>query len=289
MAVHYHLPSRKQAMRLHYLSVFNKQHSKKNLLVLLFTTIGCLSANIYAQENLVIQLPTLKAANAIDAIPVILPIDNEWNVQIGEEALSIPLIIDDEEAGGFLMDLTAATPAVVNKSYSFSKLYLEPIRKRPTINFKWTPSAKQKPTKYSLVFRANEIIDDGSKQFSVPIKTNVYVWPARPVSSKNVVSQFIVNKANWATNGLTLSGSINFKKTTTPAARVETLKTLRLQVKSNTGTLLGLPIILKPTAKGAWSSKLTLSRTQVPCIIKADYEKLIAARTVSGLVGMCKK
>jgi hypothetical protein len=273
-------------MPLHYLPASNKQHYKKTVLALFFTTSACLSANISAQENLVIQLPALKA---VDAKPVILPIDTEWNVQIGEVPLSIPLIIDDEEKSGFLIDLTSSSPTLTDKSYGFSKLYLEPIKKRPTIDFKWAPTAKQKLAKYSVTFRANEIADNGIKQFSAPIKTNVYVWPPRPVSSKNVISQFIISKANWVANTLTLNGNISFKKTASPSARTAALKTLKLQVKSNSGVNLGSPITLKPTAKGIWSSKVTLSRTQVPCIIKADYEKLIAARTVSGLVGVCKK
>lgn len=224
-----------------------------------------------------------------DAIPIISPINNEWNAQVGEVPLSIPLIINDEEKSGFLIDLIGATPSLIAKSYSFSMPYLESAKKRPTIDFRWTPSAKQKITKYTVTFRANEVIDNGSKQFSPPIKTSIYLWPARPVSSKNVISQFIVNNTNWATNKLTLNGNITFKKTASAVARTNALKNLRLSLKSNSGVAVGSLAILKPNTQGVWTSTFTLNNTQVPCFVKAEYEKLNAARTVNHAPTLCKK
>lgn len=225
-----------------------------------------------------------------DAKPQILPIDNEWNAQIGELPLSIPLIINDEEKSGFVMELAGVAPSLAPKSFSFSKLYLEATKKRPTIDFKWTPASKQRITKYTVSFRANETIDNGSKQFSNLVKTTIFLWPARPVSSKNVIERFVVSSAKWGANKMTLTGNIVFKKSATTAARTTALKTLRLNLKSNNGVVTGSPVLLTPNVKtGVWTKTFALTGAQVPCLVKAEYEKLMVARTVKSAPATCKK
>jgi hypothetical protein len=225
-----------------------------------------------------------------DAKPQILPIDNEWNAQIGELPLSIPLIINDEEKSGFVMELAGVTPSLAPKSFSFSKLYLEAAKKRPTIDFKWIPISKQKITKYTVSFRANEIIDNGSKQFSNLVKTTIFLWPARPVSSKNVIERFAVSTAKWGANKMTLTGNIAYKKSATAPARATALKTLRLNLKSNNGIVVGTSVLLTPNPKtGVWTKTFALTGAQVPCLVKAEYEKLMVARTVRSAPATCKK
>lgn len=225
-----------------------------------------------------------------NAKPVILPIDTEWNAQIGETPLSIPLIIKDEKKSGFKMELTSALPTLLANTHSFSSLYLEAAQKRPTIDFKWTPSAKQKATKYTTNFRASEVTSTGATQYSGIVKTSIYLWPARAASAKNVVSQFTVTSAKWVAPKLTLSGRIVFKKTATAAAKTAALKALRLNLKSNAGTTVGSPVALSPNSStGIWASSFTLNAAQVPCLAKAEYEKLIAARTVKLAPSTCKK
>ncbi|WP_394753955.1 hypothetical protein [Crenothrix sp.] len=224
-----------------------------------------------------------------NAKPVLLPVDTQWNVQVGEVPLTIPLIVKDKEADNFAMELTNTANPLAPKGYRFSKKYSIPSTNRPAINFIWKPKAAQKNKNYKATFRAKETTASGATQLSNTVNTSIFVWPARPASAKNVISQFNIDSAKWAAKKLTMAGRLVFKKTAATAAKAAALRSLRLNIKSNNGVVVGLPVLLKPSASGAWISTFTLTATQVPCLVKAKYEKLMAARTVKSAPATCKK
>ncbi len=218
--------------------------------------------------------------SAGNAKPVLLPIDNQWNVQVGEVPLTIPLIVKDKEADSFIMQLTNAASATAPKGYSFSKPYTVASSNLPAIDFKWKPVTAQKNKNYPVTFQAKETTSTGTTQVSNTVKANIFVWAARPVSAKYVIEQFIVSSAKWSANKLAVTGRVVFKKTASTAARAAALKTLRLNIKSNLGIVVA-SVLLKPNATGAWASTFALTGTKVPCLVKAEYEKLNAARVVN--------
>lgn len=220
--------------------------------------------------------------------PVLLPVDNQWNVQVGEVPLALPLSVKDKEADAFIMQLTNATSPLAPKGYTFSKPYTVASSHLPAIDLNWKPTAAQKNKNYTAILQAKETA--GGKQLSNTVTTNIFVWAARAASPKNVVEQFSVDTAKWAANKLTMTGRIIFKKSATAAAKATALKTLQLNIKSNAGTVVGKPVVLKPAVMtGAWTSSFALTGTQVPCLVKAEYEKLNAARTVKPAPATCIK
>jgi hypothetical protein len=160
----------------------------------------------------------------------------------------------------------------------------------PAIDFMWKPTSAQKNKNYTVNFRAKETTPATANQFSNTVKANIFVWPPRAQSAKNVVSQFIVGNAKWGANKLTMTGRVVFKKTASITARATALRSLRLNLKSNRGVAAGTPVLLKPNAAtGAWTATFALTRTKVPCLVKAEYEKLNAARTVTSAPAACIK
>lgn len=226
---------------------------------------------------------------AKNTTPVLHPIDNQWNVQVGEVPLTIPLIVTDKEADNFVMQLANAATPLSPKGYSFSNTYTVASRNLPAINFKWKPTAAQKNKNYLVTFQAKETTATGTIQLSNKVSANIFVWAARPVSPKNVVEQFIVDNAKWVAGKLTMTGRLVFKKSVTSATKATALKSLRLNIKSNSGVTVGLPAVLTPNATGAWTSSFALTTTQVPCLVKAEYEKLNAARATKTAPLTCKK
>jgi hypothetical protein len=223
-----------------------------------------------------------------NAKPVILPIDSEWNVHIGQ-TLSIPLTIKDDEDEGFAIQLAKASPTIAAQSYNFAAFALN-TNGQPFTTFKWTPSASQTANKvYTLSFRATEALSNGTIQVSVPIATKAYLWPKRPLVASHVLQHFKVNSAKWGANKLVLTGNIAFKTSATTAARNTALANLRLKLKSFGNAAVGVPIKLTVNSAGNWSSTVSLTGVQVPCIVKAEYEQLIAARTVKSVPATCKK
>jgi hypothetical protein len=237
----------------------------------------------YRNGGVIPGLQDFLAASS-NAKPVLLPIDNQWNAQVGEEQLSIPLIVKDKESDKFVIQTNAP------KGYSFSAPYTVASINLPAIDFRWKPTAAQKNKKYTVNFTAIETTSAAATQNSNTVTANIFVWGARAASPKNVVSQFVVDNAKWGANKLTMTGRIAFKKTATAAAKAAALKALWLNIKSYTGVVAGTPVLLKPNAKtGVWTSTFALTGTKVPCTVKADYEGLNAARTVKTAPVTCLK
>lgn len=222
-----------------------------------------------------------------NAKPVILPINKEWNVHIGQ-TFSIPLVINDDEDQGFTMELTLAKPALIAKTYAFSTWSLN-SKGQPNLKFNWQPVNKQAPGKYSLSFRSYEVTTSGNKQYSNTINANAYLWAARPVSTQHVIDRFTLDNAGWKANKLTLTGKIDYKKSASAQQRATALKTLRLKIKSFTNTTITNAVSLNPNSTGNWTLTLPLTSNQTPCVVKTEFEQLIAARTVQGVATSCKK
>jgi hypothetical protein len=230
----------------------------------------------------------LKIFNA-NSKPVLLPINGQWNVQVGEIPLTIPLSVKDKEADNFVMQLSNASQPVAPKGYSFSKPYTLASNQLPTVNFIWKPTTAQKNKNYTASFSANETTATGSKQLSNIVTANIFVWAARPVSAKYIINQFMVDNAKWAANKLTLTGRIAFKPKISAPIKAAALNALRLRLKSNAGAVVGIPMPIKPNTLGVWTSTMPLTAAQVPCLIKAEYEGLTVASTVKPVPSTCLK
>lgn len=210
---------------------------------------------------------------AADTKPVLHPINPQWDVTVGEIPLLIPLRVSDAENDTF--SVRGSAPMT---GYSFSAVRIDSQSNLPTIDFEWAPIATQANKNYKLSVYAQET-GAGRTLSSNTVTTNIHVWPARVSATKNV-SQFMMQGAQWRNNKLIITGQVIFKPTVTAANRATALNTLRMSVRSNSGFVIGLPLKLTPNANGKWTKTLTLTGTEVPCLVKLKYEGLNAARTV---------
>jgi hypothetical protein len=207
-----------------------------------------------------------------DTKPVLHPLNNEWDVTVGEVGLFIPLRVSDSEDDNFTLQ------GVVPVGTTVVSLSTNAQTNLPMMGLSWKPSAAQADKTYTFTLSAKET-GVGRILVSDTITTKVRVWPARTSATKNV-SQFMVRQAQWDNNQLSLAGKVLFKGAVTAAKRAASLAALRMNVKTETGVVIGVPLVLTPDINGNWTKTLALTDTQVPCAVKLDYEGLNAARTV---------
>lgn len=213
--------------------------------------------------------------------PVLHPINNQWDVTVGEAPLVIPLQVTDKENDTFSLHGSAPT------GYKVSPVTSTAPSNIPTINLSWTPTAAQANKNYTISLYVQET-GVGRTLKSNTVTANIRVWSARVSTTKNI-SQFIVQSAQWTANQLAIGGQIIFKPKLTAAKRSAALKALTLEVKSNSGRVIGQPLKLTVDAKGNWQKNIALTASEVPCLVKLNYEGLNAARTVQLAPSTCVK
>jgi len=208
---------------------------------------------------------------AADTKPVLHPINPKWDVTVGEAPLVISLQVSDAENDTFALHGSAPT------GYTLSSAYIK--NNLPTVDLKWAPTAAQAGKVYPLSVYVQET-GTGRTLSSNTVAANIQVWPARVSTTKNV-SQFSMQGAQWKNNTLTLNGQVIFKSTVTAAQRATALKNLTLSITSASGVIISKPLKLFPQPTGNWSKSITLTASEVPCLVKLSYEGLRAARLVS--------
>ncbi len=209
--------------------------------------------------------------------PVLNSVLQEWNVEAGQP-LTIPLSVKDSEQDEFVLNGSVT-------GSKFSAVYTDPKSLLPTIDFQWTPTAKQINKIYSVTFTAKEN-KTAEKYVSNKVAVRIRVWPAgnRDVAS---ISKFNVSTSAWKFNKLTLTGNVVFNNLLTASERQAFIaKKLDLTVTSgNTGNgALVATTPLKLDSNGNWSVSFPLTPAQMPCDITIQYEGQNAARTVAGCV-----
>jgi hypothetical protein len=210
-----------------------------------------------------------------DTAPVLHPINNKWNITVGEVPLAIPFVVSDAEHDTFDIHGSVAAGMTV------SAITTNPTTQLPTFTLKWTPTALQANKNYPISVYVKET-GTGRILASKPVAASVKVWPARANSATAKVSQLVLQAAQWTNGTLKLSGQLLFKSTVTAAQRTAALSTLKMNVKSATGMVVSLPLPLTPTLIGNWTKSITLTAAQVPCMVVIDYEGLKAERPVAG-------
>jgi hypothetical protein len=216
-----------------------------------------------------------------DSSPILSPINNQWNVTVGEAPLLIPLRVYDDENDSFVIHGSAPS------GYRLSNVYTDEASELPSIDYEWRPTTSQANKIYTVSFYAQETGSSRSLK-SNTITASVRVWSARTSATKNV-SQFIVQNAQWTASQLILTGKVIFKATVTAAQRTAALNTLLMTLQSGSGKVIGSPLKLKLSTDGSWRRAIPLTGVQVPCSIRLNYEGLNAIRTVKQSPTTCVK
>ena len=211
-----------------------------------------------------------------DTKPVLHDINDEWDAMVGEE-LMIQLHYSDAEDDSFTLigtvpkGVTAISPSVDAETHT------------PVVGVRWTPTADQANKTFTLTLGAKEAgVARGllSEQVDSGSDVKVRVWAARTSATKNV-SRLMVRRAQWLNNKLFLEGKVVFQPTVTAAQRTAALNSLLMSVKTEAGVAVGTSAKLTADANGNWATTISsLTSTKVPCVVKLDYEGLIATRTV---------
>jgi hypothetical protein len=215
----------------------------------------------------------IQSLNSPDTKPRLSPINVKWNVTVGETPLSIPFVVSDAENDTFSVNGSVAAGMQVS-TITTNAAGL------PTFNLTWKPTAAQAGGNYSISIYAKET-GAGRILSSVPVTANVKVWAARANAATAKVKQFTLQSARWSNNSLKLTGQVLFKPSVTAAQRTAALANLRMNVTSQTGMVIGMPLAVAPTLTGNWTKSLKLSNSQVPCTVVVNYEGLKAEYPVN--------
>jgi len=203
--------------------------------------------------------------------PVLHPINPKWDITVGEAPLIVPFQVSDKEEDEFI--LLGSMPIGYSTSEAYSKNNL------PTIELKWSPTAAQANKNYFINVYAQET-GDGRALKSNLISANIQVWPARNTKTK-LISQFILQGAQWQSDTLTLSGQLFFKSGLSPARRRKALSSLAMDITSASGASISQAVKLTLGKNGSWTNTFTLNANETPCVVRVSYEGLNAARPVS--------
>lgn len=213
-----------------------------------------------------------------DTKPILLPINEHWDVTVESAPLVIPLLVSDAEDDVFKINVSKPTSALPIKGAVLSQERTDLESNLPAIDFKWQPNATQASKTYTVTFTAQEK-GVGRNLLSNSVTTTITVWPKRQKTGRNI-SQFKLQRAQWSNKNLNLTGSVIFKNGLTAAQRNAALKSLDLNMRTNSGLKIGSALNLVVDANGNWKKSVPLKATAVPCIIKLEYEGLNASNSV---------
>jgi hypothetical protein len=223
-------------------------------------------------------------ASANDTKPVLLPLNTEWDAMVGEE-LVIPLRYSDAEDDSF--SLLGKVPVGMKPVFPIAVDAQTHLALAGVI---WTPTADQANKTFTINVAAKELGAGRSLISDAPNITavKVRVWPARTSATKDV-SHFMVRRAQWNNHQLLLEGKVLFQSSVTLAQRKTALANLTMNIKTESGVVIGSPLKLTTGLNGNWTQTLSLLDTQVPCVVQLDYEGIIATRTVKITPATCVK
>jgi hypothetical protein len=213
-----------------------------------------------------------------DTKPVLHPINEQWDITVGEVPLVIPLIISDAEDDVVAINMSKPTDSLATKGAVLSPEYTDTQSNLPVIDFKWQPTAAQANQTYTVNFTAQEK-SEGRKLLSNSVTATIHVWPARKTTTKHI-KQFKVQRVQWLNNKLSLEGIVVFKDMLTAGQRATSLKTLTVKMRTNSGFSVGSLSPLTVDAKGNWQKTVPFKANAVPCTVKLNYEGLNATSAV---------
>ncbi|SJM90712.1 hypothetical protein [Crenothrix polyspora] len=229
-------------------------------------------------------LPGLKAflhptpIKSGDSKPILHPINTYWDVTVGGTPLVLPLLVSDAEDDMFTVNISTPTNALPVKGAILSQERTDIASNLPAIDFKWRPTVAQANQTYTVNFTAQEK-GTGRTLLSNTVTATINVWPARKTATKNV-NQFKIQRAQWSNNTLTLAGAVIFKNGLTTAQRAAALKALYLNMRTNSGLVVGTASHLTVDASGNWKKTVPFKAATVPCTVKLEYEGLNATSPV---------
>jgi hypothetical protein len=236
------------------------------------TTPKCTSEQVLnAAKTACVAKPATAVKNTK---PVLSPVAQQWDVQVGE-MLKIPLTVVDAEQDEFVITTSKLAGS------SLSDVYQNDTG-LPTIDFEWTPTQANVNKIQTLSFQAKEK-STKQKYTSNKIAVKVRVW-AEGDRNNASITKLNVMTSKFSGGNLNLAGNVKFNNLLTATERQAFIEqTLDLTVNDANGS----PINSSPLTldkQGKWT--VSIPMTSAPCDITLEFAGQNASRKV---IGICTK
>ncbi|MEN9596394.1 MAG: hypothetical protein RL236_828 [Pseudomonadota bacterium] len=201
--------------------------------------------------------------------PILNPVAQQWDVQVGE-TLIIPLSVVDDEEDEF---------TIVTSKLKDSKL--NPVTENdaglPSMDFEWIPAQANVNKIQAITFQAKE---KSTKPALVSNKVfvKVRVWAAGDRNAASI-TKLNVMTSKFSAGILKLAGNVKFNSLLT-ATEIQSFvaKNLDLTISDTNGLIDSLPLTLDK--KGNWA--ISIPMISLPCDITLAFAGQNASRRVVG-------
>ena len=210
--------------------------------------------------------------------PVLNPIAQEWDVNVGE-LLTIPLSVNDPQQDEFTLTSSMALgefSAVHNNDENL-----------PTVDFLFTPAQAHGNKIYTTTFSAKET-KTTQHYVSNKIAIKIRVWPSAN-HDIDAAMQLTISSAQWQANQLTMEGQVVLNSLLTQQERQTFIdQQFDLIIRSPEDNILHIaPLML--SNQGLWKVSFPLSLEQTPCHVVLEFNTRKARHQVLNAPLSCFK
>ncbi|GDX84741.1 hypothetical protein LBMAG43_07830 [Methylococcaceae bacterium] len=201
--------------------------------------------------------------------PILNPVAQQWDVQVGE-TLIIPLSVVDDEEDEF---------TIVTSKLKDSKL--NPVTENdaglPSMDFEWIPAQANVNKIQAITFQAKEKSTKPAL-VSNKVSVKVRVWAAGDRNAASI-TKLNVMTSKFSAGILKLAGNVKFNSLLT-ATEIQSFvaKNLDLTISDTNGLIDSLPLTLDK--KGNWA--ISIPMISVPCDVTLAFAGQNASRRVVG-------
>lgn len=201
--------------------------------------------------------------------PILNPVAQQWDVQVGE-TLIIPLSVVDDEEDEF---------TIVTSKLKDSKL--NPVTENdaglPSMDFEWIPAQANVNKIQAITFQAKEKSTKPAL-VSNKVSVKVRVWAAGDRNAASI-TKLNVMTSKFSAGILKLAGNVKFNSLlTTTEIQSFVAKNLDLTISDTNGLIDSLPLTLDK--KGNWA--ISIPMISVPCDVTLAFAGQNASRRVVG-------
>ncbi|MDQ5940260.1 MAG: hypothetical protein QG557_1210 [Pseudomonadota bacterium] len=210
--------------------------------------------------------------------PVLNPIAQEWDVNVGE-LLTVPLVVNDAQQDEFTLTSTLILgdfSAVHNNDENL-----------PTVDFLFTPTQAHGNKIYTTTFHAKET-KTTQHYVSNKIAVKIRVWPSANHDIDSA-TQLIITSAQWQANYLTIEGQVVLNSLLTQQERQTFIdEQFDLIIRSPEDNILHIaPLAL--SNQGLWKVSFSLPLEQTPCHVVLEFNTRKARHEVLNAPLSCFK
>ena len=210
--------------------------------------------------------------------PILNPIAQEWDVNVGE-LLTIPLSVNDAQQDEFTL-----TSTMIMGEFGAVHHNDENV---PTVDFLFTPTEEQGNKIYTTTFSAKET-KTTQHYVSNKVAIKIRVWPSAN-HDIDAATQLTISNAQWQSSTLHLDGQVVLNHLLTMEERQAFInQQFDLIIRSPEDNILHIEP-LKLSNQGLWEISFPLSLQQTPCHVMLEFNNRKARHQVLNAPLSCFK